>query len=111
NIIKITSLPVTARWITQNASDPSLTVKHGQGAPVVEVVLRKKSDREVFAFVLNQGGEGTGMVECYLPTSLSSWQVRDAITGQTLEASQTSKGVRLPMALKAWDYRVLQLTQ
>ncbi|MEI6501293.1 MAG: alpha-amylase family protein, partial [Armatimonadota bacterium] len=76
----------------------------GEGAPVVDVMLRQKSDRELFLFVMNIGGQGTGEVRLNLG---KGWQLTDALT----QARVPITGDRLPLALKAWEYRVIRLTR
>ncbi len=105
-------LPITARWVPENRPRPETSDSYGQGDPDVEVVLRKKSDDMIFAFVLNQGGAGAGMVDCHIPVSSSHpWHVSDVLTGQMLQTRQTADGVQTSLKLPAWGYRVLQFAR
>lgn len=89
-------------WTTTDAPTPGKPA--GEGAPVVDVMLRQKSERELFLFVMNIGGEGSGEVKLNLG---QGWKLTNALTG----APVTMTNNRLPMNLKAWEYRVLRLTR
>lgn len=109
-LIKAADLSVVARWIPSvpvGEVDPEL--KHGQGSSVVEVVLRPKSERKVFAFVLNQGGAGEGVLQYPLHGSSQSWQVRDALSGQPVESRITQATLEVVIPMDAFGYRVLLL--
>jgi hypothetical protein len=105
-LIDVANLPVNTHWQDDQtpAYDPKL--KHGEGSPVVDVVLRKKSDNEIFAFVLNQGGQGGGQVHFNLP---GCWQITDAITEQSINANQDGKTVTLNLSLTGFGYRVFRM--
>ena len=68
-------------------------------------MLRRKSDRELFLFVMNIGGEGSGEVRLGLP---GTWKLTDALSGAPLPQTTPS---RLPLSLKAWEYRVVRLAR
>lgn len=109
DLIRIANLPRTARWERQSSVVASADHGHGTGEPVVEVVLRQNpanTDR-LFAFVLNQGGPGHGMVQCDRPTYTRNVSVRDAITGQTLPSQVDDGQLRVMLPMDAWGYRVL----
>lgn len=105
-IRKLAALPgVTPRasWTTTIPPTPGKLA--GEGAPVVDVMVRKKSDRELFLFVMNIGGEGSGEVKLNLG---SGWKLTDALTGATMQMPAYN---RLSLTMKAWEYRVLRLTK
>ncbi|MBI2297951.1 MAG: beta-galactosidase [Armatimonadetes bacterium] len=70
-----------AAWWTSPA-DATPGRNAGEGAPVVDVMLRQKSERELFAFVMNVGGAGEGTVALRLPGS--GWKLTNALTGERL---------------------------
>lgn len=98
-----------ASWQCEAAPTPDAPA--GEGAPVVDVMLRQKSQRELFLFVMNMGGEGTGAVRLnrdWLRQSHgSNWQISDALGG----VAPKLEGSRIPLSLEAWGYRVLRLTR
>lgn len=108
-LIDHAKLPINARWINHEATSYDPKHKHGNGAPVVEVVLRRKSEHEIFAFVLNQGGAGHGLIECQLPETQTPWEVHDALTGAQINASSIANRLQIPLTLQPWGYRVLLL--
>jgi hypothetical protein len=109
-LISAGGLRFSGRWTSsqkiENRSD-----KHGEGAPIVEVVVRVRKGRETqekFVFVLNQGGAGSGLVE--VPVGDGDWQASDALSGAPLANAVAAQGVwRLNLTMKPWEYRVLQL--
>ena len=107
-VIDLTNLPINARWVNDQTPvyDPKL--KHGQGSPVVEVVLRRKSDKEVFAFVLNQGGQGDGQMQCNLP---GNWQITDVLSDQTMQPIRYRNTTSLKLSLPGFGYRVFRMVK
>lgn len=75
----------------------------GEGAPVVDVMLRQKAPGELFLFVMNVGGEGAGEVRLSLG---DGWRVSDALRPG---AGESPLGPAIPLALKPWGYRVFRL--
>jgi hypothetical protein len=96
---------VTPRASWHCSLPPTPEKPAGEGAPVVDVKLRQKSERELFLFVLNLGGEGAGEVRLNLG---GGWRLSDALTGARV--TMDARG-RIPLTLKAWEYRVLRLTR
>ena len=78
----------------------------GEGAPLVDVVLRQKSDRELFLFVMNLGGAGSGEVQ--LKLAAGAWKVTDALNGAAVTMENEGK---IPLALMAWEYRVMRVAR
>jgi hypothetical protein len=76
----------------------------GEGAPVVDVMVRQKSERELFLFVMNLGGAGAGEVRLNLP---GHWLA----TGAMQPAAPVALGAVMPLRLKAWEYRVWRVTR
>ena len=109
-LIRTAGLRAGGRWTSSQAS-PNRSDKHGEGEPIVDVVVRVRKGRqrqEKFVFVLNQGGAGSGLVE--VPLGGGVWQATDALRGMPLENARLSKGMwRLNLALKPWEYRVFRL--
>lgn len=111
DVIRLANLPRIARWEGQSPTFTPTDHGHGSGEPVVEVVLRQNpanTDR-LFAFVLNQGGSGHGQVLCDMPTFSSKANVRDAITGQTLQSHVDNGQLQVMLTMNAWGYRVLAI--
>ncbi len=78
----------------------------GHGVPEVEVVVRKKDNGDLFVFVLNCGGAGSGRV--VLPGSAT--QVFDALNGENpVEFQQADADTVIPVNLSPWGYRVLRV--
>jgi len=91
----------------ENRSD-----QHGEGEPVVEVVVRIRQGRESqekFVFVLNRGGAGSGLVE--VPLAGGDWQASDALSGAPLAGALADGVWRLDLAMKPWEYRVFHLSR
>jgi hypothetical protein len=110
-LISAGELHDTGRWNSPGIRDSG--TKHGEGAPVVDVVVRVRKGKEAeekFVFVLNQGGAGEGTVE--IPVVEGVWEARDALTGTTLANVAVTDGVwQLKIACKPWQYRVFRLTR
>ena len=111
-LIRTAGLRAGGRWTSSQASR-NRSDKHGEGDPIVDVVVRVRKGRETrekSVFVLNQGGAGSGLVEVLLGGD--AWQATDALHGAPLEDARLSKGMwRLNLALKLWEYRVFHLTK
>ncbi len=107
-MIELTDLPVNARWINDQTPVYDPKVKHGKGSPVVEVVLRRKSDKEVFAFVLNQGGQGEGRMQCNLP---GNWQITDVLTDQAMQPIREHNKTSVKLSLPDFGYRVFRMVK
>ncbi len=110
-LITKAGLKYSGRWCSSSVEHSSQGFP-GEGQPVVEVVTRERKgneDHEKFVFILNQGGAGSGQVE--LPFAADVWQAVDALTGKPIQFNQASKGIVLPLKLKPWEYRILQLTR
>jgi hypothetical protein len=91
-----------AQWRGADAPTPGKLA--GEGAPVVDVMVRQKSDRELFLFLLNIGGAGAGELRLNLP---GQWSATDALQ----PAAPTPLAAVLPLTLKPWEYRVWRLTR
>jgi len=104
-------LHYTGRWNAPGIHNSA--TKHGEGAPIVDVVVRVRKGRETaekFVFVLNQGGAGEGTIE--IPVVAGAWEARDALTGTALANATVADGVwRLKIACKPWEYRVFRLAR
>ena len=100
-----TAAGVTPRASWHTAIAPTPEKLAGEGAPVVDVMVRQKSERELFLFVVNIGGDGAGEVRLNLG---SGWKLTDALTQKPVTLAAAG---RLPLALKAWEYRVIRLTR
>ncbi len=111
-LITAGGLHPTGRW-TSSQEIEHRSDKHGEGDPIVEVVVRVRKGRETrekFVFVLNQGGAGRGLVE--VPLGGGDWQASDALSGAPLASAGVAQGVwRLNLAMKPWEYRVFHLTR
>jgi hypothetical protein len=103
-LTKLAGVTPRAAWHTDVASTPEKLA--GEGAPVVDVMMRKKSDRELFLFVMNIGGEGSGEVRLNLDGA--GWKLTDALTGDAVMA--TADG-RIPMKLRPWGYQVVRMVK
>lgn len=100
-----------AYWTLESAvPEDSLAKRQGEGAPMVDVVLRDKvgSDGDdVLLFVLNQGGGGTGMVT--VPGQAGCAAV-DAIDGMPVAGVSDSEGNwTVELDLPPYGYRVIHL--
>ena len=105
-IIDLVDLDFTGRW--RNRAEPSTEGHLGSGQPVVEVVVRIRSDREKFVFCFNQGGAGDGTIE--VPVGQGTWLAEEVIGEKPVEGAAVSDGVwRLPLHLDPWQYRVFRL--
>lgn len=106
-LIELGSLPITGRW--QGTGD-TLQGAPGTGSPVVEVVVRQKSDADRFVFVLNQGGAGSGTVE--VQVTAGSWNAVDIVSGKPLSGDTVTAGVwRMPLTVTPFGYDVIRLTR
>ena len=106
-LIDLAGLQYSGRWKLLKAVNPE-GIKLGTGAPVVDLVVRVKSLDEKFVFVLNQGGQGEGLVE--IPVGDGSWQAEDVIASNTAITSQTKNGVwSTQMTLTPLGCRVFRL--
>jgi hypothetical protein len=109
-LIRTAELRPGGRWASSQASR-NRSDKHGEGDPIVDVVVRVRKGheaREKFVFVLNQGGAGSGQIE--VPLGAGVWQSTDALRGAPLEDAHLSGGIwRLNLALKPWEYRVFHM--
>jgi hypothetical protein len=109
-LIRAAHLRAGGRWTAAQASR-NRSDKHGEGDPIVDVVVRVRQGRQPrdeFVFVLNQGGAGSGLVE--VPLGGGVWQATDVLRGAPLENARLSAGMwRLNLALKPWEYRVFHL--
>jgi len=105
-------LPRNGSWIC-DALQPQGPSRHGEGAPVVEVVVRERvgsAGAEKFVFLLNQGGEGSGALA--LPSDGGAWKAEDAVGGESLGTLQASNGgIELKLKLKAWGSRAIRLVK
>ncbi len=111
-LIAQAQIPTDCRWTAFAPVAASAGGKHGEGTPVVEVVLRNRlgqEDNEKFVFVLNQGGAGEGKVEVRLPAG--NWTATDAISGQAVAAPNAEGLWSLPLKLEPWEYRVFRLAR
>jgi hypothetical protein len=110
-LISAGDLHYTGRWNAPGVRDSA--TKHGEGAPIVDVVVRARKGKEAeekFVFVLNQGGAGEGTVE--IPVTAGDWQAHDALTGTALGGAAVTDGVwQWKIVCKPWDYRILHLTR
>jgi hypothetical protein len=110
-LISAGQLHYTGRWNSPAIRNSG--TKHGEGAPVVDVVIRAgkgKEAEEKFVFVLNQGGAGEGTVE--IPVAEGDWQAHDALTGAVLAGAAVTNGVwQWKITCKPWDYKILHLTR
>lgn len=110
-LITVGGLGSSGRWTSsekiENRSD-----KHGEGDPIVEVVVRVRKGRkaqEKFIILLNRGGAGSGLVE--VPLAGGGWQASDALSGAPLANAGLAHGMwRLNLAVRPWEYRVFRLT-
>ena len=106
-LLELGSLSIAGRW--QGVGD-TLQGAPGTGSPVVEVVVRQKSDDDRFVFVLNQGGSGSGAVE--VPVTAGSWSAVDVVTGKSLSGDSVSDEMwRMPLTVTPFGYEVIRLTR
>ena len=110
-LIQAVGLRYTGRW--NSGKIEGTAGMHGEGAPVVEVVVRARKGeaaKEKFVFVLNQGGAGQGTVE--VPVGDGDWQVTDALSGNPVQDPVILHGVlSQKLAIKPWEYRVYHLVR
>ena len=102
----------TERGWTSSQTIENRSDKHGEGEPIVEVVVRVRQGRESqekFVFVLNRGGVGSGLVE--VPLAGGDWQASDALSGVPLAGALADGVWRLDLAMKPWEYRVFHLSR
>ena len=102
-LARLAGITPKASWRSNVALTPGKSA--GEGAPVVDVMLRQKSERELFLFAMNMGGDGEGEVVLNLG---DGWRATDALTG---DAVNLEPGGRIPLNLKAWGYRVIRLVR
>ncbi len=107
-LIKLAKLQPVGRFVNDQLGDGSGRL--GTGVPVVEVVVRVKSEKEKFIFCMNQGGLGRGEIQ--IPLASGSWKATDVILGQPIENASWEQGVwRLKVDMKPWESRVIRLFQ
>jgi hypothetical protein len=108
-LIEMAGLRYTGRW--NSGKIEGTAGMHGEGAPVVEVVVRARKGKEAkekFVFVLNQGGAGQGTVE--VPVADGNWLLDDAISGNPVTGYAIANGVfSQKLEIKPWEYRVFHL--
>ena len=102
-LAQLSGVAPKASWQSSSALTPGKPA--GEGAPVVDVTLRQKSDGALFLFVMNMGGDGDGEARLNIG---SGWKATDALTGG---AVNLEAGGRIPLSLKAWGYRVIRLVR
>jgi hypothetical protein len=112
-LLDLAAIPVAAVWEDATPAPAGAPAgRHGEGMPVVEVVVRARKDapeRERFVFVLNQGGAGDGRVSVALTKAPAL--VSDALSGQSVPQAVWKDGrLSIPLPLKAWEYRIFRLS-
>ncbi len=106
-LIGLASLRYAGRWTTTSATSRK-GVKVGTGMPAVDLVVREKSRKEKIIFVLNQGGEGEGVIE--IPVRADVWRAEDAIDPtQPITGSMASGVWKTRVTLPPLGYRVIRL--
>lgn len=105
-IIKLAKLQYVGRFVTDQ---PEMGKGHvGTGVPVVEVVVRVKSEKEKFIFCMNQGGAGSGTIQ--IPLASGNWQAMDVISGHMIDKAIWGNGTwQLEVDMKPWESRVIRL--
>ncbi len=107
-LIKLAKLQHVGRFVNDQIGDGSGHL--GIGVPVVEVVVRVKSETEKFIFCMNQGGAGSGEIQ--IPLISGSWQATDVLSNQPIEKASWEQGAwRLKVEMKPWESRVIRLFQ
>lgn len=108
-LIKTAALTVNARWLPERENtEDDLKAKVGHGAPIVEIVIREKSPKEKFVFILNQGGAGNGTA-C-IPVRGNKIQVENAITGEKIKGKIINGEWQYRMSAAPWQYLVLRIS-
>ncbi len=103
SLIELSGVKPLAQWL--GGATPTPGKLAGEGAPVVDVMVRDRSATERFVFIMNLGGAGAGEVRLRLG---DEWQFTDAVSGATVAAHQGSDGYRLKLDLPPWGYRVIR---
>jgi hypothetical protein len=108
-MIDLAGLKFSGRWHTLQADDVK-GVGLGTGAPAVDLVVREKSPTEKFIFVLNQGGQGTGLIE--VPVAEGTWRAEDVIAPDSPVEGTIHEGVwQTQTTIRPLGYRVIRLTK
>ncbi|MDR3711164.1 MAG: beta-galactosidase [Capsulimonadaceae bacterium] len=107
DLIRRGDLKASARFVS---GDGWVAGAPGTGSPVVEVVVRRKSDREQFLYCLNQGGSGGGIVEAALAPG--RWTATDILTGARVKGARMDKGTwSAPLSFGPFGYTIIRLAR
>ncbi len=112
HLVKVGGVKRTGGWRSSGVA--TTAGAHGEGSPVVEVVVRVRKGegaKEKFVFMLNEGGAGEGTVEIPVAEGVTEWKIVDVIHPEaTLSPTVRGGALEIAMRLLPWEYRVLRMT-
>lgn len=107
-LIAAADLKDNGHWVPDRENTPEdLKARIGYGSPIVEVVVREKSPQEKFAFVLNQGGSGSGTIR--IPVGNVRVHAENAITGSVVPGNVENGEWQCRKNLVPWEYLIVRL--